>query len=141
MKILKYPGLDGNEYSCGYVIGKIDGKIALVFKQFDRAYTSITNTIEMLASIVLRTDLRGTDPAMVRIFEFYPPHMKPMRVWAEVGFKGVYLQVPEKTLLQRLVDSITNAPEDCYWTVDRPTWSQVDTALSRRLAGLHPMLM
>lgn len=67
--------------ACHYAITDLDGKPAVVFVQGPLTNTSITNMIEVLASLVLAKDLAGHRPDGVRFFEFYPPKLNPLRVW------------------------------------------------------------
>jgi hypothetical protein len=139
MKKLKYQGFD-RQAECAYAIGEMNGTTLLVFKMLNLSRTSITNVIEDITSEILRTDLRGVDPAKVRFFEYYPPSMEPLRVWQEVTFGDSHLMRPKTGILQSIWQSIRKffgkQQQDCYWVVSAPNWLAVDAELQKHLAPL-----
>lgn len=128
MKVLEYVGFSNNVCKCQYAIGEEGGKTVVVFVQGPLTFTSITNMIEVLASRILCSDLAGTDPATVRFFEYYPPALKPLRVWQEVSFEEHNEVREEKGLVAKLLQVVTGPGEVKAWTVDKPVWRAIEGA-------------
>lgn len=123
---LRYQGFT-KPCACHYAIASLDGKPAVVFVQGPLTNTSITNMIEVLASLVLAKDLAGHQPDAVRFFEYYPPKLNPLRVWQEVTFTESYpLKKPAQGLLAKVISMVAGDAEPEAWAVDGPQWQALD---------------
>jgi hypothetical protein len=133
MKKLHYIGFSNQVCSCGYKTVTIDGRLCLIIQQTQDSTTSITNTIETLVSQILATDLLGTDPAELRVFEHYPANMKPIVEWQEVTFEEKHKRKPRRTIVQALVDLVS--PTEQPYVVWHPNWYGVSASMQAKLAA------
>lgn len=98
--------------------------------------TSITNVIEVIVRQLLAGDLFGTNPAKLRIFEFYPKSLAPMVGWQEVSFADMGKRQPRMSFLEKIKDFFK--PTDQPYYVDKPQWGAVPTNLQAQLVALAP---
>lgn len=121
MKTLDYEGFTGPA-RCHYAVGELLGKKVVVFVQGPLTNTSITNKIEVLASLVLSNDLIGVNPRDVRFFEHYPPSLQG-REWQEVEFaEHLPLADGQRSLLTKMLAAVTGPSSPTAWAVDKPQW-------------------
>lgn len=133
MKKMHYIGFLNQVCSCGYKTVTIDGRLCLIVQQTPDSTTSITNTIETIVSQILATDLLGTDPAELRVFEHYPASMKPIVEWQEVTFEGKDKRKPRRTIVQALMELVS--PSQQPYVVWNPDWHQVSPSMQVKLAA------
>lgn len=138
-KSLGYSGFNGQPCSCEYVIVPEDslpgGRPGIIFIQRPDMTTSITNRIEIIASLLLKQDFLGVSPKSLRFFEHYPSQLRPLIDWQEVSFSektGCFLK---NGLWSRVMQKLISAMPD-YWTVDSPMWHPVGPNLKAHLYRL-----
>jgi hypothetical protein len=136
MRTLTYPGFSNKACHCGFVLipaGTLPGeKSGVVFVQRSLNQTSITNQIEVIASIALDSALRGQNPNTIRFFEYYPADLKPLVEWQEVTFSTTYGLYKNMGAFARLMRSIKHAEPDFY-EVETPGWHPVSRQLQAQL--------
>lgn len=121
MKTLHYQGFS-KPCTCQYDIVDVNGKSCVLLVQGPLINTSITNMVEVLVSRILCHDLAGTNPSDIRVFEYYSPSLKPLRVWQEVFFEEHFQIKEDRGLLAKLLEAVVGTSETPTWGVDKPSW-------------------
>lgn len=136
MKQMQYVGFTRKSCFCNYLVAELDGQTVVIFEDLGLVQTSITNTVEDLASQVLANDLKGVDPTRVRFFLHYPARFNPLAEWQEVAFKSHDPVYEKKSLLGKVAEQFGMAPSIEWWRVDEPTFDRVSTETQKRLSAL-----
>jgi hypothetical protein len=139
VKSLAYPGFENQPCFCDYLVISEDslpgGLPGIIFVQRSRMPTSITNRIEIIASMMLKQDFLGVSPGSLRFFEYYPAHLQPIIDWQEVSFSQMDSHFLKNDLWSRTAHSLFSATPD-YWSVDKPMWHAVAPTLKAQLRHL-----
>lgn len=125
MKKLHYEGFQNCKSSCYYVVGKIDGKQAIVFYTDKIQGTSVTNLIEDVTTQVLASDLPEISPEEVRVFEHYSPQLDPIWEWMEVTFEDFLGGRQKESLIKRIKNKLFSIHTDENYYVYKPHWKPV----------------
>lgn len=136
MKKLHYEGFQNCKSSCYYVVGKIDGKQAIVFYTDKIQGTSVTNLIEDVTTQVLASDLPEISPEEVRVFEHYSPQLDPIWEWMEVTFEDFLGGRQKESLIKRIKNKLFSIHTDESYYVYKPHWKPVSKTDIDKLSKL-----
>lgn len=136
LKKQKYIGFNNDVCECEYLVGTVGNDQVLIIKQLDLQYTSITNCIETIVSSLLAGDLFGSDPASMRIFEFYPKSLEPLIGWQAVHFGDSGKRQPRMSFLEKIKDYFSPTEQPYY--VDKPSWNPITPEYQAKLVALAP---
>ena len=136
MKKLHYEGFQNCKSSCYYVVGKIDGKQAIVFYTDKLQGTSVTNLIEDVTTQVLASDLPEISPEEVRVFEHYSPQLDPIWEWMEVTFEDFSGGRQKESLIKRIKNKLFSIHTDESYYVYKPYWKPVSKTDIDKLSKL-----
>jgi hypothetical protein len=131
-----YTGFSGQRCACNLATIPSNvlpgGAAAFVFTQTHESTTSVTNCVEQISSVVLRTLAANTHPKQLRFFEYYPPASQPLIVWQEVTFAGIFDHFHVDTGWSRFMRRFNKAQPD-FWSVAEPIWHPVGRPLQAQL--------
>ena len=92
--------------------------------------------IEIIVNKILDTDLIGTNPSEIKIYEFYSPRLKPLAVWQQVMFEEVYTKKTNEGLVNKILKLFRIYSQVEMWNVNKPSWSSVSKPMQDILTKL-----